>query len=432
MSQYDSPHPEDARNFAVTVVRQLRDAGYQAVWAGGCVRDQLLGITPKDYDVATNAEPAEVRGVFGRRRTLEMGAAFGVVTIVGTPRSGHIEVATFRRDAEYSDGRRPDSVIYSSAEEDAARRDFTINGLFFDPLEERVIDYVDGQADLARELIRAIGEPEDRIAEDKLRMLRAVRIAAKLRFDIDPHTLQAIRERSGEIHIVSPERIGAEMRRILAAPNPALGVQWLVKTRLLDEVAPELHGTPAIPEHLLDLERALSQLGDANEGFCLCLGVSLLLAGASQQQLDDLTARWRLSNHEVKELRRLMRDVPRLMRADQLNWPELQRILAEDCGPPAPEPTHSVAGPALRAARVIVAVRGGDRGVVTAEQAIRSPREQWDPPRLVSGDDLRDLGMRPGPRFRDILEQLRDEQLLGNATTREALLAIAKELAADH
>lgn len=169
---------QSPRQFAVEVVERLRTAGYEALWAGGCVRDQLLQRTPKDYDVATSAHPDQIRDVFGRRRTLPIGAAFGVITVLGPKSAGQIEVATFRQDATYSDGRHPDSVTFSTAEEDARRRDFTINGLFYDPLNEQVIDFVGGQQDIDRRVVRAIGDPYERIAEDKLRMLRAVRFSA--------------------------------------------------------------------------------------------------------------------------------------------------------------------------------------------------------------------------------------------------------------
>src|SRR6185369_6621765 len=191
---------------AVDVVRCLRGAGHQSLWAGGCVRDQLMEQLPKDYDVATDAVPQQVREVFGKRRTLEIGAAFGVVTVLGPKGAGQIDVATFRRDASYSDGRHPDAVTFSDAEHDAQRRDFTINGLFFDPLAEQVIDYVGGQRDIEQRVIRAIGDPLARIAEDKLRMLRAVRFAARFDFAIDSDTLAAIRQQARELVIVSAER----------------------------------------------------------------------------------------------------------------------------------------------------------------------------------------------------------------------------------
>ncbi|HTN74368.1 MAG TPA: CCA tRNA nucleotidyltransferase, partial [Pirellulaceae bacterium] len=231
--------PHAARQFATEVVAQLRDAGFEALWAGGCVRDQLLGHTPKDYDVATSARPEQIRNLFGHRRTLAIGASFGVITVIGTKASGQLDVATFRRDAGYSDGRRPDSVTFSSAEEDAQRRDFTINGLFFDPLTDQVIDYVGGQDDLRRGIVRAIRDPYERFREDKLRMLRAVRFTACFNFAIDPPTLAAMRDEAHAITIVSGERIAAEMRRMLVHSQRAKAVELLSEAQLLVEILPE-------------------------------------------------------------------------------------------------------------------------------------------------------------------------------------------------
>src|SRR5215510_3985433 len=151
--------PNHQRSFALEIAQKLRAAGFEALWAGGCVRDQLLGLTPKDYDVATSATPDQIRDLFGRRRTLPIGASFGVITVLGPREAGQIEVATFRTDAAYSDGRHPDSVSFTTAEHDAERRDFTINGLFFDPVSEQVVDYVGGQQDLNSQILRAIGDP---------------------------------------------------------------------------------------------------------------------------------------------------------------------------------------------------------------------------------------------------------------------------------
>ncbi|MBL9124924.1 MAG: CCA tRNA nucleotidyltransferase, partial [Planctomycetaceae bacterium] len=204
--------PAQQRDFALGVVQRLVEAGYIAYWAGGCVRDQLLGRIPKDYDVATNAAPDQVRQIFGRRRTHAVGAAFGVITVAGPPGAGHVEVATFRRDLAYSDGRRPDAVEYSSPVEDASRRDFTINGLFFDPLAAQIIDFVGGQADLERGVIRAIGDPAARIVEDKLRMLRAVRFAATFGFELEPETRAAVAAPAAELPVVSAERIAPAKR----------------------------------------------------------------------------------------------------------------------------------------------------------------------------------------------------------------------------
>ncbi len=233
-------HPAKQRRFAVEVVDQLRAQGFQAFWAGGCVRDQLLQRRPKDFDVATNAVPEEIRRVFGRRRTLAIGAAFGVITVLGLPEAGQVEVTTFRRDAEYRDGRHPDRVEFSSPEEDAQRRDFTINGMFYDPLAEQVIDYVGGQEDLRAGIVRAIGDPQARFREDKLRMLRAVRFASIFDFELEAATLAAIQEMAAEVTVVSAERIAGEIEIMLEEHGRARAVRLLRETGLLAAVLPEL------------------------------------------------------------------------------------------------------------------------------------------------------------------------------------------------
>src|SRR5437870_9686999 len=219
------------REFAIDIVRKLRQAGYQALWAGGCVRDELLGLIPKDYDVATNARPEEVRKLF--RRTIAVGMSFGVIEVLG-PRVEDgplkVQVATFRSDVSYTDGRHPDAVIFSSPEQDALRRDFTINGMFYDPLEGRLIDYVGGEEDLKAKVLRAIGDPATRIAEDKLRMLRAVRLAARFELRIEPATFAAIRAVADQITVVSAERIADELRKLLVDPHRAHGVSLLDET----------------------------------------------------------------------------------------------------------------------------------------------------------------------------------------------------------
>ncbi|MCL4129234.1 UNVERIFIED_CONTAM: hypothetical protein GTU68_041434, partial [Idotea baltica] len=216
------------RETAITIVRQLQESGYEALFAGGCVRDQLLDKTPGDYDIATNATPDQVIKLFPHANTI--GAHFGVVLI---KKGGfHFEIATFRTDGNYSDGRRPDSVSFSTAEEDASRRDFTVNGLFFDPVSGKLIDYVNGQADLGAGVIRAIGTPEDRFSEDYLRMLRAVRFATTLGFEIEPATMRSIESLAHQSSQIAPERIKEELNKIWLSPNRQLGFDLLVETGL--------------------------------------------------------------------------------------------------------------------------------------------------------------------------------------------------------
>ena len=212
-----TPPGESSREFATDVVRQLRAAGYVALWAGGCVRDLLLGRGAEDYDVATSATPEQVRTLFGKRRTLAVGESFGVIIVLPPSKTAEpVEVATFRTEGVYLDGRRPTEVAFSTPEEDAQRRDFTINGMFYDPIEQRVLDYVGGEADLHRKVLRAIGDPHARMTEDKLRMLRAVRFAATLEFELDPTTRAAVQLMAPEMRVVSAERIAQELHKVLA------------------------------------------------------------------------------------------------------------------------------------------------------------------------------------------------------------------------
>ncbi len=264
--------------FALDVVRQLRAAGYEAYWAGGCVRDQLIGRSPKDYDVATSAVPEEIQKVFGRsRKTLAVGAAFGVIAVVGPRGAGQIEVATFREDVSYSDGRRPDAVRFTTAREDALRRDFSINGMFFDPISKEVLDFVGGQDDLRQGIVRAIGNPHQRFTEDKLRLLRAVRFAGYFGFSIEPATFEALCTMAREITAVSAERIANEMRMMLERSGRRRAVELLLETGLLESVLPE--AVPKLREHAHRVQTLTMLDALVEPSFPLALAVLLLAEG---------------------------------------------------------------------------------------------------------------------------------------------------------
>jgi len=224
------------RQAAIDIVRRLQREGYEALLAGGCVRDMLLGRRPKDYDVATSARPEDVMGLF--RRTLKVGAKFGVVIVLN--RHAQVEVATFRSESGYQDGRHPDHVTFTDAAADASRRDFTINGMFYDPLAEQVIDYVGGQADLAKRIIRTIGHPHERFGEDYLRMLRAIRFSTQLDFPIERKTFAAVRQNAARITNISGERIAIELEATLVHPNRQQGASMLLASGLAEAVFPEL------------------------------------------------------------------------------------------------------------------------------------------------------------------------------------------------
>ncbi len=229
------------REFALSVVRRLQEAGYQALWAGGCVRDELLNRIPKDYDVATDARPEEVRRLF--RKTVTVGMSFGVVEVLGPHQDGallKVQVATFRSDCQYSDGRHPDAVVFSSPREDALRRDFTINGMFFDPIRGELLDFVGGQEDLRSKVLRAIGDPLQRLEEDKLRLLRAVRIATRFDLQIEARTANAIRAMAPLVTVVSAERIAEELRQMLVHPSRIRAVELMDQLGLIQPILPEL------------------------------------------------------------------------------------------------------------------------------------------------------------------------------------------------
>lgn len=399
--------PDEQRRFAIQIVRKLRANGFEALWAGGCVRDQLLGRIPKDYDVATNATPEQIRQIFGQRRTLAIGAAFGVITVLGPESAGMIEVATFRKDATYSDGRHPDHVTFSSSEEDAARRDFTINGLFYDPLEERVIDYVGGQQDLEDRIIRAIGNPRERFAEDKLRMLRAIRFSSTFDFVLEKDTLEAIREMADQITVVSPERIAMEMRRMLVDHNSATAVKLLLSTKLANAVLPEIvtvtekndeqnrEGQGRGEEILEKTLAILSRLKEPN--FSLALA-TLLHKVSDAEGVKEVSLRWRLSNKETDLAVWIVENQQTIIRPQTMRWSVLQPILIQE-------------GINDLLEFLEASSPEGESAAVYCLNKLLQPPEVLDPPPLITGDDLLKLGVPQGPAYKQILQKVRDAQL---------------------
>lgn len=413
------------RRFAVEVLAKLREAGYVAYWAGGCVRDELLGRTPKDYDVATSARPEEIRNLFGHRRTLAIGEAFGVIAVIGPKEAGMVEATTFRRDGNYADGRRPDAVEFTDAEEDARRRDFTMNALFFDPIENRVIDYVGGVADIERRVVRAVGDARARFGEDKLRMLRAVRMASRFGFDIDPATSDALRAAAREITLVSPERIAQEMRAMLGKPGQAEAAKLLMRTGLMEAIVPEI--TPlAEPPGVNEWDFTLAVLGTlersgGDEPFSIsfALGLAAMLNAAHDPSLAGRVAlRWRLSNNERDDATWFVAHQDRLRDAAGRRWSDVQPILADP-----------------RAAELLKLIeaeqRAADRPLDDVEfcrAKLALPRRELDPPPLATGKDLIDAGLKPGPLYSRLIAELRAAQLDGETRTRDEAVALAIKL----
>ncbi len=410
-----------AREFAVDVVKRLRAAGFEALWAGGCVRDSLLGKIPKDYDVASSATPEQVIGLFGVRRTVPVGASFGVVMVLGpTALSGQVEVAAFRSDGQYIDGRRPESVRYSTPAEDAARRDFTINGMFYDPLADRVIDYVGGREDLAAGVVRAIGNPADRFAEDKLRMLRAVRFTAAFGFEMDSGTETAIRHCSRHLNQVSIERITQELRRMLAHFSRERSFRLLHQTQLLPAIFPAVFGTEAGFENgdlgvttedretrIRNAYQLLASLsGDEFEPALCGILLSLYQAGERDslrvKRIREQCVRLKLSGKETDFVTWLAESQQLLKNASTLPLHLLKRILSDE----------RVEG--LLNLISAIARSSGDPPV-DAEYCRRYlsgvSRERLWPAPLLNGRDLKEFGVAEGAEFGRILQIIRQEQL---------------------
>jgi poly(A) polymerase len=429
----ESSGPPCERDDALAVLRRLRDAGHVAYFAGGCVRDLLLGIESKDFDVATDAPPPRVRQLF--TNTQAVGAAFGVILV--RHRRSVVEVATFRTDLAYRDGRHPQGVQFTTAEEDAKRRDFTINGLFLDPLDgDRVIDYVGGQEDLKAKRLRAIGNPDERFAEDHLRLLRAVRFAARFGFEIEPTTTAAIIAHAHQLPRIQPERIADELRRMLTAPtrNRAWLLLWMLGL--------ERQVFRMMPER--DMQQDAAWMDESRSIFLtlpprdtpVSFGVALAAA--------TLNDRWQRAGHPddprpwlaKAEIAKVVRAMRQSLKISNQESDELEGTLAgagamlNDPPPALAAKKRFLATPTAAGARALLDALA-DVGLFTPKitdlRAQLSQLEKTDfaPPSLITGDDLTAAGATPGPMFKRALDAAYDAQLEGHATSREAALAIA-------
>jgi poly(A) polymerase len=431
---------EPKRQAATDIVRRLRDAGFAAYLVGGCVRDIVMGNEPKDYDVATSAQPAQVVGMFPD--SLTVGAQFGVVIV---PRKeGNVEVATFRSDGLYADGRHPVHVEYArSAEEDVRRRDFTINGLLYDPVEDKVLDYVGGQTDIRGRRVRTIGDPYKRFSEDRLRMLRAVRFAARFSFELDVAAVVAIRELAREIRLVSAERIRDEILKILTEGPARRGFELLDGTDLLEQVLPEvkaMQGVEQPPEFHPegDVWTHTLMMLDGLKAATPTLALGVLLHDVGKPRTFAVRERIRFDNHvEVgakmaeeicKRLRLCLRDTervvelvrhhlrfkdfPRMKRSTQIRFLrmdgfsehlELHRL---DC---------------------LASHENLENYHLARAMLSEIPEQEIRPARLLSGEDLIRDGYKPGPLFKQILQAVEDAQLEGEIRTPEDALRLVHQ-----
>jgi poly(A) polymerase len=442
-----------ARQFATEIVRTLRSRGHQAYFNGGCVRDFLLGRVAADYDVATDATPREVMAIFPQ--TYAVGEQFGVVlvpikagTTEDTERHGgktFIEVATFRSDVGYSDGRHPDEVRFSKdPREDAQRRDFTINGMLLDPLTDEILDFVGGRADLKSGIVRAIGDPERRFTEDKLRMLRGVRFAARFDYQIEPATLAAIEKLANKIHQVSQERVRDELTKMLTEGRAARAFELLEATGLLRKVLPEISAMKGVeqppqyhPEGDVFVHTMLL-LEKLAAGCTKTLAWGALLHDVGKpptfrvapdrirfdghvevgvKMAAEICRRLRFSNDETEQILALVDNHMRfgdVMKMKQSTLKRFFRLPGFD--------EH------LELHRIDSLSSHGllDAYDYVREQRRAIPAEAIRPEPLVTGDDLIAVGYAPGPRFKEILGAVEDAQLEGRVATREAAMEMIR------
>jgi poly(A) polymerase len=432
------PHNLDmsAREFANHVCAVLRGAGYQGLLVGGCVRDIVLGREPADYDVATDATPEEIEKLFPH--TLAIGARFGVMVVLEDPKraeAAKVEVATFRSDTSYSDGRHPDGVTYSkTAQEDVARRDFTVNALLLDPATNEVLDYVGGREDLRVGVIRAIGEPKRRFQEDKLRMLRAVRFAARFGYAIEPRTFAAIRALAAEIHQVSAERVRDELTKILTEGASRRGFELLDETGLLAQVLPEIatmKGVQQPPQFHPEGDvwiHTLLMLGMLEPGAPRTLAWGVLLHDVGKpptfappvgpngrirfdrhvevgvKMAEAICRRFRFSNEDTEQIAALVlnhmrfKDVPSMKPSTLKRFARLERF-----------DEHL----ALHRFDCMSSHRNLENYELMTKFLEETPPEQVSPARVLTGEDLIEMGYQPGPRFKEILAAVEDAQLEG-------------------
>jgi tRNA nucleotidyltransferase/poly(A) polymerase len=429
---------------ATKLVRRLRESGFIAYFAGGCVRDALLWKQPKDIDIATDAEPDDVQKLFAR--TVAVGAKFGVVRVL--EEGFDFEFATFRSDGVYLDGRRPVSVTFSSPEEDAKRRDFTINGMFYDPITDQVVDFVGGKLDLERRLVRAIGDPNERFSEDHLRLLRAVRFAAALDFEIEPATWKAVTEKAHQIITVSQERIRDELMKIMADPHRVRGLDLLDQSGLLKNILPEvsqMHDCEQPPQFHPEGDvyvhtRLMLSLLPADVSPLLALSVLLHDIGKpvtySFDEVDqrirfnghdqvgadmatEIMARFRFSNEEIDTVVEAIRNHMVFKDTPNMRPARLRRFMGRQNFPLE-----------LELHRVDCLGSHGD--LQTYDLLVNKQKEFENepiiPPPLVTGRDLIALGLKPGPRFGEILEAVQTAQLDGEIKDRAGALRLLQTL----
>lgn len=432
MATFSPPGPRQA---ALRIVRRLQEAGYCAFWVGGCVRDFLLGREPGDYDIATSARPEEIEKLFPR--TVAVGRKFGVMVVVEARQQ--FQVATFRAEADYRDGRRPEQVMFADARADAERRDFTVNGLFFDPVAEKLHDWVGGEADLRARVIRTIGAPEERLAEDHLRLLRAVRFAAQLEFEIEPATFAAVQAQADKIKRISAERIRDELLKLFGPPHARRGLELLRDSGLLEPVLPEIaatvtceqspdfHPEGTVFQHLcLMLERLPADAHPLLPWAVLLHDVAKPVTASRDPRTGSIhfyehekigatmaTAileRLRFPRKQIEEVSATVLHHMQFKDAPKMRKATLRRLLLRETFPLE-----------LELHRLDCLGSHGRLDVydfLVAQAAELAQQPEVRPP-LLTGADLIQLGFKPGPALGRMLAELRERQLQDELKTPE-------------
>lgn len=433
---------QSLRNNATDIVRRLQAAGFNAFWVGGCVRDFLLGREPHDFDVATDAIPEQIEKLFSH--TVAVGRKFGVMVVVKGRQQ--FQVATFRAESEYEDGRRPGKVSFGDARADATRRDFTINGLFYDPIARKLHDWVNGEADMRARVIRTIGGPEERFGEDHLRLLRAVRFAAQLDFTIEPATFAAVQRQAAKIAVISAERIRDELIKLFAPPHAARGLELLRAGRLLEHILPEIAATFTCdqspdfhPEGTVFAHLCL-MLGKLPEGSHPLLPWAVLMHDIAKpvtasrdavtgsihfyeherigaDMAETILTRLRFPRKQIEDVVLAVRHHMQFKDAKQMRKATLRRLLLRPTFPLELE-LHRLDCLGSHGMLDIYEFLKGQAMELANQPAIRPP--------LLTGADLIKLGMKPGRGMGALLAEIREKQLSDELKTRPAALAWVK------
>ena len=435
--------PDSPKAVAKKIVAELQRVGFAAFWVGGCVRDFLLGREPQDFDIATDAKPEQVEKLF--KRTIAVGRKFGVMVVV---EDGHqFQVATFRAEADYKDGRRPEKIVFANAEADAQRRDFTVNGLFYDPVSKKTHDWVGGEKDLRAKIIRTIGKPEERFAEDHLRLLRAVRFAAQLDFEIESKTFEAVKSFAPKIELIIAERIRDELLKLFSPPHAMRGLVLLRDSGLLEHILPELaatisceqspdfHPEGTVFEHIKlmleklppdaheslpwavlfhDIAKPVTAERDSKTGAIHFYGHEKVGAEMAEKILERL----RFPKKQIEEIVACVRQHMQFKDVKQMRKATLRRLLLRETFPLE-----------LELHKLDCLGSHGDLEFYNflLEQAEELKKRPAIRPPLLTGEDLIALGMKPGPAMGALIHEIREKQLADELKTARAARAWAKK-----